>query len=336
MMVFAIMILTLLSVWALLSAIFMLIFSREKPIEKLKYYDENYTFIENFENQKKSKINLLKLTSSLIPNLKLKNKKTIRLENELMKADIPIKVEELLVIKIFSSFVLAFLTYTLAKDYIAALILFVITWNVPQIIIASRKKKRIKLFDNQISEGITIISNSLKAGHSFLQAIAVVTEEMKDPFSKEFKKMLKEMSLGVPEESAFANLLTRMESEDLRLIINATLRCIPIFISLRHLANSSQISPLKLLITLAMAPSKDAPASTLTVIKSRVYGKSFKIDFFLISNLLERLKLKSMLTNAIIIIAIINAFIMFGSITYANRPTEIRVGYAGKLTYSSR
>lgn len=44
---------------------------------------------------------------------------------------------------------------------------------------------------------------------------------MPDPFAREFKKLLKEMSLGLSEEEAFKNLINRMDSEDLKLIVNA-------------------------------------------------------------------------------------------------------------------
>ncbi len=222
-MLYIITILTFLTLWALISSAFFMIFYKEKPIEKLKYFDEDYVVREQLESNKKEKIRLLKTISDLIPKLKSNRKGYKKLESELIKADIPITIEELLVIKIFSSVAITLLFYAFSKSIATSILLFVITWNIPRIIIAARKKERIKQFDSQLNDGITIISNSLKAGYSFLQAVAVVTEETKDPFSKEFKKLLKEMSLGIPEEDTFKNLLTRMESEDLRLVVNAIL-----------------------------------------------------------------------------------------------------------------
>lgn len=138
-----------------------------------------------------------------------------------MRADLPITVSEMFVIRVISSVVLGALSFIFSQTLIIAIVAFIATWCVPNFIIASKKKERVKNFDNQLNDGLTIISNSLKAGYSFLQAVAVVTEEMPDPFSKEFKKLLKEMSLGLSEEESFKNLTNRMESEDLKLIINA-------------------------------------------------------------------------------------------------------------------
>lgn len=210
-------------VWSLMSALLLTIFHKEKPIDKLKYYDEDYVIKEKIENKKKNKMSFLKILSNLIPNVKFNEKRDRKLETELMKSDIPITVEELLVAKMLTSTAFAFLAYAFSKDFVIASFIFILIWNTPKVIISTRKKEKVKTFNEQLNEGTMIISNSLKAGYSFLQAIAVVSEQTKDPFAKEFKKLLKEMSLGISEENALKNMLNRIESEDLRLIINAIL-----------------------------------------------------------------------------------------------------------------
>jgi tight adherence protein B len=222
-MIYIIALLVFLFVWSLVSAMLLAIFYNEKHIYKLKYYDEDYTIKEKIASKKKSKISLLKILSNLIPNVKFSEKHTKKLEMELIKSDMPITVEELLVMKILTSTTLAFLTYTLSKDFIIVFFMFILIWYLPKVIISNRKKERVKNFNEQLNEGIMIISNSLKAGYSFLQAIAAVSDETKNPFAKEFKKLLKEMSLGISEDIALTNMLNRMESEDLRLIVNAIL-----------------------------------------------------------------------------------------------------------------
>lgn len=218
-MIYAAFILVFFTAWALISAILIVLFDKDKPIDKLKYFNENYVMDEKNNDLKKNKVSIIKTISVLVPKLK-QNKK---IEAELIKADLPITAEELLVIKVLFSSAFAFLTFAVFKDFFILFIVFILIWNIPRFLISNRKKERLKLFESQLNEGITIISNSLKAGYSFLQSIAVVSEETSDPFSKEFKKLLKEMSLGIPEEDALKNLLERVESEDLRLVMNAIL-----------------------------------------------------------------------------------------------------------------
>ncbi|MDP4178993.1 MAG: type II secretion system F family protein [Bacillota bacterium] len=222
-MIYIISILVFLFIGIFTAAILFTLFYREKPIEKLKYFDEDYVIKEKIQAVKKSKTSPLKVLSELLPNFRYNKKHDMKIEMNLQMADIPITVQELLVIKLFSSAAFSFLSYALTKKFIMVIIMFIIVWNVPRLIIANKKKERLKLFDTQLIEGIMIISNSLKAGYSFLQAVSVVVEETKDPFSKEFKKLLKEMSLGISDEEALNNMIERMTSEDLKLIINAIL-----------------------------------------------------------------------------------------------------------------
>ncbi len=215
--------LTFLCLWALFGAMLVSVSKQERAADKLKYYDEEYQLREKYDYNKKSGQGPLKKLSHLLCSAPLGKKQAKRLETELVKADMLITAEELMVVKILSSSALAFLTFSIFKDLIISLVVFVCIWNLPRIIIAKRKKDRIKQFDGQLNEGITIVSNSLKSGYSFLQAVMVVAEETRDPFSKEFKKLLKEMSLGIAEEDALRNLVMRVESEDLKLVINAIL-----------------------------------------------------------------------------------------------------------------
>jgi len=222
-MIYALAVVIFLLIWSLTNAVLFFIFNKEKPIDKLKYFDEDYALSEHYKSSNKSKVSIFKTLAALVPTSRLNKRKNKKLELELMKADLPVTVEELLVIKILSSSAFAFLAFAVFKDYFIIILVFIAIWNVPRFIIKNKKKDRIKLFDSQLNEGITIISNSLKAGYSFLQAVAVVSEETSDPFSKEFKKLLKEMSFGISEEDALKNLLSRMDSLDLNLIINAIL-----------------------------------------------------------------------------------------------------------------
>ena len=67
------------------------------------------------------------------------------------------------------------------------------------------------------------MANSLRAGHSFLQAMEMVAREMAPPISREFRRALQEMNLGIPVETALAAMGQRAGNEDLELMITAVL-----------------------------------------------------------------------------------------------------------------
>jgi tight adherence protein B len=61
----------------------------------------------------------------------------------------------------------------------------------------------------------------LRAGSSFLQGVELVTREAQPPISEEFERVVREMSLGVALQPALANLVRRVKSEDLELMVTA-------------------------------------------------------------------------------------------------------------------
>jgi len=68
---------------------------------------------------------------------------------------------------------------------------------------------------------LNLMVNGLRAGYSTMQAMEAVGKEMPDPISSEFHRVVQEMQLGISMEDAFSNLLRRIDSEDLDLIIAA-------------------------------------------------------------------------------------------------------------------
>lgn len=166
---------------------------------------------------------LLSIVGEKVGKIILMKKYSKRLQENLIKAGIPLKSDELLSVQIFLALFIFIIVFNLT-DSVLGSICFSLMFSVfPITLVNVRKRKRYKLFDEQLGDSITLISNSLKSGQSFLQAISSVAKEMPDPISKEFDKVLKEMRLGVETEKALENLLKRIESDDLELMVSAVM-----------------------------------------------------------------------------------------------------------------
>jgi tight adherence protein B len=61
----------------------------------------------------------------------------------------------------------------------------------------------------------------LRAGYSTMQAMEAVSKELPMPICDEFRRVVQEMQLGVPMQIALNNLLRRIPSDDLDLVITA-------------------------------------------------------------------------------------------------------------------
>lgn len=100
--------------------------------------------------------------------------------------------------------------------------LAIIGFFLPWLLVNWYRKRRIRKFDEQLVDALTSISNGLKAGMNFPQAVENVTKETDHPFRQEMEVFLKEVKLGVTVEDALNNLANRVGSEDLSLVVVST------------------------------------------------------------------------------------------------------------------
>ncbi len=97
----------------------------------------------------------------------------------------------------------------------------VVGFFLPRVYLGLRKRKRLHLFNDQLGDTITLMASGLKAGYSPIQALESVGKEMPAPVSEEFQRVVQEMGLGISSERAYNNLLKRVPSADLELMVTA-------------------------------------------------------------------------------------------------------------------
>jgi tight adherence protein B len=85
------------------------------------------------------------------------------------------------------------------------------------------KSQRMKQFEQQLPEGLELISRALKAGHAFSVGLKLVGEEAADPIGIEFRRVFDEVSMGVALPQALQNMTERLDSVDLRFFVTAVL-----------------------------------------------------------------------------------------------------------------
>ncbi len=89
------------------------------------------------------------------------------------------------------------------------------------LLIGFRIRKRQKQFSDQLGGMLLLMSNGLRAGFSFLQAVELIVTDMKPPISQEFRQLLQEIRLGVPAEEALDRMDKRIQNKDLHIILTA-------------------------------------------------------------------------------------------------------------------
>lgn len=145
------------------------------------------------------------------------------LELDLARADISLRGSEFMALSVILVVIGACYGWAVFHNMPVAAVLGLVGGFFPNLYVKYRQKARLLKFDSQIADALIIMSNSLRAGYSFLQAMDMVSREMSPPMSSEFAAAMKEMSLGSPTESALMSMVDRVGSEDLELVVTAVL-----------------------------------------------------------------------------------------------------------------
>jgi tight adherence protein B len=94
-------------------------------------------------------------------------------------------------------------------------------WFAPRVVLMILEGRRLKRFEQQLPTAIDSLAGALQAGSGLLQAMEMVGREMPAPIGQEMATVVREMSVGVPMTQAFANMLTRVRSLDLDMLVTA-------------------------------------------------------------------------------------------------------------------
>jgi tight adherence protein B len=97
----------------------------------------------------------------------------------------------------------------------------VIGFVLPRFFLKTRQSRRLNAFNDQLGDTITLLANSLRSGYSLLQSMEMVGRELPPPMNEEFQRVTREIGLGLSNEEALNNLLRRIQSDDLDMMITA-------------------------------------------------------------------------------------------------------------------
>ncbi|HEY7350428.1 MAG TPA: type II secretion system F family protein [Ktedonobacterales bacterium] len=143
-----------------------------------------------------------------------------RLARDLARANLKITVGEYLVaVAVFVC--IAILIGLVTRNVVICLVLIFGAIALPRLYVSRKRSARLRDFNNQLADTITLLANSLRSGYSLLQAMELVSREARPPMSMEFERVVREVGLGLSPEEALANLVRRIQSDDLELMVTA-------------------------------------------------------------------------------------------------------------------
>jgi len=143
---------------------------------------------------------------------------------QLNRADLKLRTSEYFMIQLGSLALfalIAMLRFGFPGGIIQILLAAIAGYLLPGVYVKYRVGRRLRAFNNQLGDTLTLLSNALKAGYSFAQAIDTVAKNAVAPISEEFARAVREMNLGGSPDEALSNITKRIASADFDLVATA-------------------------------------------------------------------------------------------------------------------
>jgi tight adherence protein B len=138
---------------------------------------------------------------------------------DLASADLQLRPYEFRLLQVAVAIVMVLIGLLRFGVSIAVPVLGVVGYVLPALYLRNRRGRRLRTFEAGLPRAMELIANSMKAGQSVAQSLSAVTENAGPPLSEEFGLARREIELGASVDSALTNMVTRMGSTDLRLVV---------------------------------------------------------------------------------------------------------------------
>jgi tight adherence protein B len=145
-----------------------------------------------------------------------------RIATQLARADVKLTPGEYVILTITSILGFFLIGYLLFhQSLFMGIAAGVAGFYAPSFYLKVQQRRRLNAFNNQLGDSINLLANSLRSGYSLLQSMETVAKELPPPISVEYARVVREIGLGLSNEQAMNNMLRRIQSDDLDLMLTA-------------------------------------------------------------------------------------------------------------------
>jgi tight adherence protein B len=138
---------------------------------------------------------------------------------DLASADLQLRPYEFRLVQLGIALVFVIVAFLRFGVSIAVPVLGVVGYVLPALYLRNRRGRRLQTFEAGLPRAMELIANSIKAGQSIAQSLSSVTDNAGPPLNEEFGLARREIELGASVDSALSNMVKRMGSTDLRLVV---------------------------------------------------------------------------------------------------------------------
>ncbi len=159
----------------------------------------------------------------LLNRLMMKLKWTTRLQNLITQAGMDTRPGTILLfcgVGGLSAYVIVSFLY---GHFSAGLAAGVAGALIPLGVVAFRRSRRLKQFEQRFPEALDLLGRAVRAGHAFTGGLEMVSKDSPEPVAGEFRTTFEEQNFGLPLRDALSNLAERVPLVDVQFFVTALL-----------------------------------------------------------------------------------------------------------------
>src|SRR5258708_7518150 len=145
------------------------------------------------------------------------------IQKMLAQAGMSLRAGNFLGLCVVAGIVAAIAAFNLSKRVEIAWIALLIGSLLPYAYASYRRTNRFEKFETLFPEAIDTLARAVRAGHGFTTALEMISNEVAEPVSTEFRKLYEEQKFGMPVRDALINLTQRIPLVDVKFFVTAVM-----------------------------------------------------------------------------------------------------------------
>jgi len=158
-----------------------------------------------------------------LDSLLRRSERVSAIQKMLAQAGMSMRAGNFLGLCALAGIVAAIVFYILSKRVEIAWVALLIGFVLPYSVVSFRRNKRFEKFEELFPEAIDTLARAVRAGHAFTTALEMITNEVAEPVSSEFRQLYEEQKFGMPVRDALLNLTERMPLVDVKFFVTAVM-----------------------------------------------------------------------------------------------------------------
>lgn len=158
-----------------------------------------------------------------LDNLLRRSARVSAVQKTLEQAGMAMRAGNFLGVSALAGIAATIIVYILTSKVEFAWVAMLVGFFLPYSYVSFVRTKRFNKFDELFPQAIDTLARAVRAGHAFTTALEMISGEVGEPVSSEFRQLYEEQKFGMPVRDALMNLTERMPSVDVKFFVTAVM-----------------------------------------------------------------------------------------------------------------